>query len=80
VATVEERVLKVVGKQFAYLGHPERVVSTARFAEDLHADTLDLVVLGLDLVDEFGIDVPDGEMERFATVQDAIDFVRSQVA
>jgi acyl carrier protein len=78
VATVFERVKKIVVEQ---LGVDEKdVVSTARFVDDLGADSLDLVELIMSLEEEFSnttskIEIPDEDAEKIVTVQNAVDYI-----
>ena len=53
----------------------DRVVPEAHFADDLEADSLDLVELVMALEEEFGIEVPEGEIEEVKTVGQAYDLV-----
>ena len=79
MATVLERVKKVVVEQ---LGVEEKdVVPTARFVDDLGADSLDLVELIMSLEEEFSKDgkkmeIPDEDTEKLITVQNAIDYLK----
>ena len=52
-----------------------QVVPTANFADDLDADSLDVVELVMALEEEFETEIPDDEAEKLSTVQDAIDYV-----
>ncbi len=45
------------------------------FVDDLGADSLGLVELGLAFEEAFEIDIPDEDTEKIRTVQDAIDYV-----
>lgn len=47
-----------------------------RFVEDLHADSLRVMELVLELQEEFGIDIPDEALEKIRSVGDAIAYVR----
>ena len=51
------------------------VTPEASFADDLDADSLDLVELVMALEEEFDTEIPEEEAASIATVQDAIDFV-----
>jgi len=53
----------------------DKVVPEARFAEDLEADSLDLVELVMALEEEFGITVPEEDLEGITTVGGAYDLV-----
>ena len=53
----------------------DKVVTTASFADDLDADSLDLVELVMALEEEFGITVPEEDLEGIATVGQAYDLV-----
>ena len=48
----------------------EKIVPEAKIVEDLGADSLDLVELLSQLEDEYGITIPDEEVESLITVAD----------
>ncbi len=73
MATTEERVKKII---VDLLGVDEtKVVSSARFREDLEADSLDLVELIMAFEDEFGGEISDEEAQKITTVQQAVDYL-----
>ena len=53
----------------------DKVVPEAKFGDDLDADSLDLVELVMALEEEFGIEVPEEELEGIETVGQAYDLV-----
>jgi len=57
----------------------DKVTKTARFAEDLDADSLDLVELVMALEEQFGISVDESELEGVETVGQAFDLVTSKL-
>jgi acyl carrier protein len=59
---------------------PDAVVESARFAEDLDADSLDLVELVMGLEERFDVAIPEEDLEGVATVGDAVDLVMSKAA
>jgi len=59
---------------------PDTVVETARFAEDLDADSLDLVELVMGLEERFDVAIPEEDLEGVATVGDAVDLVLAKAA
>ena len=58
---------------------PDQVVESARFKEDLDADSLDLVELVMGLEERFDIEVPEDDLEGVTTVGQAVDLVLSKV-
>lgn len=58
---------------------PDRVKPDARFADDLDADSLDLVELVMALEEQFGISVDESELEGVETVGQAFDLVSSKL-
>ena len=67
---------KVKGIIVDQLGVDEdQVVIEASFIEDLGADSLDIVELIMSMEDEFGVDIPDTDAEKIATVKDAVDYI-----
>jgi len=57
----------------------DKVVTTASFADDLDADSLDLVELVMALEEAFDIQVDETELEGIATVGEAFDLVSSKL-
>jgi acyl carrier protein len=53
----------------------ERITLSSSFAEDIGADSLDIVELVMELEEEFGVTIPDEEAERIKTVGDAIRYI-----
>ncbi len=57
----------------------EKVTEDAKFQEDLGADSLDVVELVMKLEDEFGIEIPEEDAEKIATVKDAVDYIAGKL-
>ena len=57
----------------------EKVVPDARFGDDLDADSLDLVELVMALEEEFGVEVPEEELEGVETVGQAYDLIAGKL-
>ena len=53
----------------------DRVTMDSDILEDFEADSLDLVDLVMSLEDEFGIEVPDDQVENFHTVGDVVRYI-----
>jgi len=54
---------------------PEQVTPDASFVDDLNADSLDLVELIMAFEEEYGMEIPDEDAEKIATVQNAVDYI-----
>ena len=74
--SIQEKVCAIVVDQLGV--SEDQVNPTAKFVEDLGADSLDQVELVMALEEEFGCDIPDEEAEKLVSVSDAIKFVESQ--
>ena len=59
---------------------PDEVKEDSKFADDLGADSLDVVELVMSLEEKFDIEIPDEEAEKIATVADAISFIEAAKA
>ena len=56
---------------------PAKVTPTARFREDLEADSLDLVELIMEFEDKFGGAISDEEAQKITMVGEAVSFLDS---
>ncbi len=54
---------------------PDRITPDAEIIGDLGADSLDVLQLLMTIEDEYGIKIPDEELEGFRTVGDIVDYV-----
>lgn len=73
---VFERVKKVTVEKLSV--KEEEVVLEASFTDDLGADSLDVVELVMALEDEFGIEIPDDEVNSIKTVGNAVDYIKKK--
>lgn len=55
----------------------ESVTLDTRLGEDLNADSLDIVEMLMSLEDEFGVDIPDEEIEKMKTVGDVVAYIEN---
>lgn len=73
---VPDKVKAIVAEQLGV--KEEEVTDTASFVDDLGADSLDTVELVMALEEEFGIEIPDEDAEKMATVGDAVRYIESK--
>lgn len=53
-----------------------QVTMEASFADDLGADSLDVVDLIMGIEQEFDIEIPDEDAEKISTVGDAVNYIK----
>jgi acyl carrier protein len=75
MSDIAARVIKIVIEHMGV--YPDKVTPEASFLDDLGGDSLDVVELVMALEDEFGITIPDADVEKIGTVQDAIHYVEA---
>ena len=75
---VADRVRAIIAEQLGV--KLEEVTDAASFVEDLGADSLDTVELVMALEEEFGIEIPDEDAEKMASVGDAIKYIESKIS
>lgn len=70
-----EKMKEIVAEQLGV--DADEVTDEASFIDDLGADSLDTVELVMALEEEFGVEIPDEDAEKIATVKDAIAYIES---
>ena len=53
----------------------DKVTMESDIMEDFEADSLDVVDLVMSIEDEFGLEVPDDQIENFRTVGDVVRYI-----
>ena len=53
------------------------IKETTNIAEELGADSLDLVEILMSLEDEFGVSIPDEAIPEIKTIKEIVDFIES---
>ncbi|QAY75266.1 acyl carrier protein [Sphingosinicella sp. BN140058] len=74
----EEAVRTLIAAHFGVA--PERAGDTARFGDDLGADSLDVIELTMLIENDLGVPIGEEEGERCACVGDALRLIRSKLA
>ncbi len=74
--TLEEKVIKIVMEQLDVT--KEECALEASFIDDLGADSLDIVELLMEMEEALDIEIADEELEKIATIQDVVDFLRQK--
>jgi acyl carrier protein len=77
VNTIQERVYEIIATGLKI--DRSKITPTSRFVDDLGADSLDQVELIMALEEEFELNIPEDEVEKFKNIQQIIDYVTSKV-
>ncbi len=72
--SIAERVIDIIIEQLRVAR--EECVPEASLTDDLGADSLDLLELSMTILENFGVEIPDDELENIRTIQDIIDYIR----
>lgn len=73
---VFENVSTLIAKQLKVA--PEKVTREARLVEDLGADSANVMVLIMDLEDQFNMQVEDSAITELKTVGDVVDYIQTR--
>ena len=74
---IEKRVKAIVSEQLGV--KLEDIKIESKFVDDLGADSLDTVELVMALEDAFECEIPDEDAEKITTVQQAIDYINTNL-
>ena len=74
---IEERVAAIISEQLGV--EVSTLTPDAHLLDDLGADSLDVVELVMALEEEFGIEVPDDDVENIRTVSDVVEYMAARV-
>jgi len=72
----QDKIRQIIAEQLGV--KKEEVTDNAKFVDDLGADSLDTVELVMALEEEFGIEIPDEDAEKLATVGDALRYIEEK--
>ena len=70
---VFERIREIICDQLDLV--EDKVTMDSDIMEDFEADSLDVVDLVMSIEDEFGLEVPDDQIENFRTVGDVVRYI-----
>lgn len=74
---VFEKVKAILSEQFDV--EEEKITAETNIADDLGADSLDVVDLLMSIEDEFEIEIPDNEVENLKTVGELVKYIEEHV-
>lgn len=56
----------------------EEIKAESNLQDDLNADSLDLFELVVSLEEEYGIEIPSGDLEKVETVNDIVEYLEAK--
>lgn len=74
---VFEKVKAILSEQFDV--EEDSITLDTSIADDLGADSLDVVDLIMSIEDEFEIEIPDGEVDNIRTVGELVKYIEGNV-
>jgi len=74
--SIEAKVKELVVEQLGVSA--DEVKPESSFVESLGADSLDLTELIMAMEEEFDIEIDDEDAQKIATVQDAVNYIKSK--
>lgn len=78
MSNTAERIKEIIADKLML--DPEEVTEEASFVDDLGADSLDIVELIMEFEDEFGIEIPEEDVENIRTVGEAIAYIERRIS
>ena len=74
---VLEKVKAILSEQFDV--EEDSITAETTLADDLGADSLDVVDLLMSIEDEFEVEIPDEEIENIKTVGNLVEYIEKKV-
>ena len=71
-----EKIRQIIANQLDL--DPAEIKMESNLIEDLHADSLDIVELVMDMEQEFDVEIPDEELLKVQTVGDIVRYLQSR--
>ncbi|PVX61272.1 acyl carrier protein [Paraburkholderia unamae] len=76
-SNVAEKIREILATQ--YCTTVDELRDDTRLVEELGGDSLDRIELVMAVEDEYDIEIPDEDLDKFTTVQSIIEYVQSKV-
>ena len=72
---VFEKIKEILADQLD--ANADEMTMETKIAEELGADSLDVVELLMSIEDEFEVEIPDEEIENLKTIGDVVEYIQS---
>ncbi len=74
---IREKVVEIVKDKLGV--EDDKITDEAKYVDDLGADSLSLVDIAMALEDEFGMKIPDEDIEKITTVGATIQYIKEHL-
>lgn len=74
---VFEKIKAILAEQLE--ADEEEMTMETKIADDLGADSLDVVELLMSIEDEFEVEIPDEEIENLKTIGDVVEYIQNNM-
>ncbi|BAL80309.1 acyl carrier protein [Caldisericum exile] len=74
---IREKVARVVKEKLGV--EDDKIVDSAEYVKDLGADSLALVDIAMALEDEFGVKIPDEDINKITTIGATISYIKEHL-
>jgi len=77
IEDIEKKVIEIISESLGL--DPEEEITKESSFNDMDVESLERVGILMDLEEEFDMEIPDEEAEKFQTVEDVIKYVEKQM-
>lgn len=74
---IREKVKEIIKDKLGV--EEDKIVDDAKYIDDLGADSLSLVDIAMAFEDDFGMKIPDEDIEKITSVKDTIQYIKDHV-
>ncbi len=74
---IREKVVAIIKDKLGV--EDDKIVDSAKYVDDLGADSLTLVDIAMALEDEFGMKIPDEDIEKITTVGSTLQYIKGHL-
>ena len=72
-----EKIKEILAEQLD--ANADDMTMDTKIADDLNADSLDVVELLMSIEDEFEVEIPDEEIENLKTIGDVVEYIQNNM-
>ncbi|MCX6088310.1 MAG: acyl carrier protein [Caldiserica bacterium CG02_land_8_20_14_3_00_36_38] len=74
---IREKVVAIIKDKLGV--EDDKIVDSAKYVDDLGADSLTLVDIAMALEDEFGMKIPDEDIEKITTIGSTLQYIKDHI-